>query len=56
MYYQKLTQEYEKHVLGVILSPLSNAVVRFLLSVQFDSFCKTVTKVKPHFVKIVKMT
>ena len=56
MYYQKSTQECEKHVLGVILGPLSNAVVRFLQSVHFDPFCKTVTEVKPHFVKIVKMT
>ena len=51
MYYQKSTQESEKHVLGVILGPLSNGVVCFLLSVQFDPFCKTVTEVKPHFVK-----
>ena len=51
MYYQKSTQESEKHVLGVILGPLSNGVVCFLLSVPFDPFCKTVTEVKPHFVK-----
>ena len=38
------------------LDALSNDVVRFLLSFQFDPFCKTVTEVKPHFVKIVKMT
>ena len=29
MYYQKSTKESEKHVLGVILGLLSNAVVRF---------------------------
>ena len=51
MYYQKSTQESEKHVLGVSLGPLSNSVVCFLLSVHFDPFCKTVTEVKPHFVK-----
>ena len=56
MYYQKSTQESEQHVLGVILGPLSSAVVRILLSVHFDSFCKTVTEVKPHFVKSVKTT
>ena len=56
MYYQKSTQESEKRVLGVILGPLSNGVVCFLLSVHFDPFCKTVTEVKPHFVKNEKMT
>ena len=56
MYYQNSTQESEKHVLGVILGPISIAVVRFLLFVHFDPFCKTVTEVKPHFVKSVKMT
>ena len=56
MYYQKTTQESEKHVLGVILSTLSNGVVCFLLSLHFDPFCKTVTEVKPHFVKNEKMT
>ena len=56
MYHQKSTQESEKNVLGVILGPLSNAVVCFLLSVHFDPFCKTVTEVKPPFVKSVKMT
>ena len=40
-----------KNVLGVILGPLSNGVVCFLLSVHFDPFCKTVTEVEPHFVK-----
>ena len=67
MYYQKSTQESEKHVLGVFLDALSNGVVRFLdalsngvvrflLSFQYHTFCKTVTEVKPHFVKNVKMT
>ena len=56
MYYQKSTQECEKYVLGVILGLLSNAVVRFLLSVRFYPICKTVTEVTPHFVKNVKMT
>ena len=56
MCYQKSTQESEEHVSGVTLGPLSNAVVRFLLSVHFDPFCKTVTEVKPLSVKIVKMT
>ena len=51
MYYQRSTQESEKHVLGVIMGPLSNGVVCFWLSVHFDPFCKTVTEVKPHFVK-----
>ena len=37
--------------MGVFLDALSNGVVRFLLSFQFDPFCKTVTEVKPHFVK-----
>ena len=46
----------KKHVLGVILGPFSNGVVCFLLSVHFDPFCKTVTEVKPHFVKNEKMT
>ena len=56
MYYQKSTQESEKHVLGIFLDALSNGVVRFLLSFQYHTFCKTVTEVKPHFVKNVKMT
>ena len=56
MCYQKSTQDSEEHVLGVILGPPSNAVVGFLLSVHFDSFCKTVTEVKPHLVKSVKIT
>ena len=56
MYYQKSTQESEKHVLGFFLDALSNGVVRFLLSFQYHTFCKTVTEVKPHFVKNVKMT
>ena len=51
MYYQKSTQESEKHVLEVILGTLSNGVVCFLLSVHFDPLCKTVTEDKPHFVK-----
>ena len=41
---------------GVFLDALSNGVVRFLLSFQYHTFCKTVTEVKPHFVKNVKMT
>ena len=36
---------------GFFLDALSNGVVRFLLSFQFDPLCKTVTEVKPHFVK-----
>ena len=56
MYYQKSTQESEKHVLGVIFGRLSNAVVRCLLYVHFDPFCKTATEVKTKFVKSVKMT
>ena len=51
MYYQKSTQESEKHVLVVLFGPLVNGVVCYLLSVHFDPFCKTVTEVKPHFVK-----
>ena len=43
-------------ILGVFLDALSNGVVRFLLSFQYHTFCKTVTEVKPHFVKNVKMT
>ena len=35
MYYQKSTQECEKHVLGIILGPLSNAVVRFFAICSF---------------------
>ena len=31
------------------LDALSNGVVRFPLSFQFDPFCRTVTKAKPHF-------
>ena len=56
MYYQKSTQYSEKHVLEVSLGPLSNAIVRFFLSVHFDPFCKTVIKAKPHIVKNEKMT
>ena len=56
MFYQKSTQESEKHVLGVFLDALSNGVVRLLQTFQFHTFCKTVTEVKPHFVKNVKMT
>ena len=41
---------------AVFLDALSNGVVRFLLSFQYHTFCKTVTEVKPHFVKNVKMT
>ena len=37
--------------MGVFLDALSNGVVRFLLSFQYHTFCKTVTEVKPHFVK-----
>ena len=60
MYYQKSTQESEKHVLGVFLDALSNGVSvtdsSKVLSFQYHTFCKTVTEVKPHFVKNVKMT
>ena len=34
---------------GGFFGRLSNGVVCFLLSFQFDPFCKTVTEVKPHF-------